>query len=373
MDHLAALAAEPRPAGGPGADRARAYCAGVLRAHGYQVIERPFEFSALPGVFGAQAAGLWSLVTLLAASRLGMEGHPAIAVAALALGGAGLAFAARAMGRSGVLGLPVMRRRGVNLEAVRDGAAPGLWLVAHIDSKWQPVPMLLRSAGAALLVTCSGGALTLGLEQWAGAVGPGPWKWLGLLSAVASLPLLLSLVGGRNRGAVDNASGVATVLTTVELLGPTASVGVLITDAEELALAGARAWCADRRTGPGVALNCDTVDDDGTLTIMRVGGDRTRRESSEATPRVPRLVEALRSAAAADGQSARVIPLLPGVLTDSVAFAAAGWTTVTVSRGTMRTLGRIHTMRDGLAGLSGAGSAPVARVLARAVLELAQG
>jgi hypothetical protein len=51
----------------------------------------------------------------------------------------------------GVVDAPVMRRRGVNIEATRGASSPQLWLVAHLDSKSQPVPMLVRVAGVIVL------------------------------------------------------------------------------------------------------------------------------------------------------------------------------------------------------------------------------
>jgi hypothetical protein len=56
--------------------------------------------------------------------------------------------------------------------------------------------------------------------------------------------------------------------------------------------------------------------------------------------------------------------LIPGILTDSVALADAGWDTVTLSRGDLRTLQRIHTSSDTLDHLRGAGLDVAARVLA---------
>jgi hypothetical protein len=61
----------------------------------------------------------------------------------------------------------------------------------------------------------------------------------------------------------------------------------------------------------------------------------------------------------------------PGVLTDSNIFHKAGWQTVTLARGTIRTLNRIHTRRDSLESLRGTGIPDAARVLARLVEELA--
>jgi hypothetical protein len=74
---------------------------------------------------------------------------------------------------------------------------------------------------------------------------------------------MLSVVGQRSAGALDNASGVAAVLDAAAALSPALPIGVLIADAEELSLAGARAWARSRPAG--VALNCDSVDDDGSL------------------------------------------------------------------------------------------------------------
>ena len=55
--------------------------------------------------------------------------------------------------------------------------------------------------------------------------------------------------------------------------------------------------------------------------------------------------------------------LLPGILTDGVALADAGWDVVTVSRGTLRTLARIHGPRDTVDLLTGIGVVETARLL----------
>ena len=137
-------------------------------------------------------------------------------------------------------------------------------------------------------------------------------------------------------------------------------MGVLMPSAEELGLAGARAWARQWKGAPGIALNCDGVDDEGEgegeLTIMYTGHrpddllDALRR----STTLVPRV---------------RRIPL--GLLTDSVALADRGWTAVTVSRGSFRSLQRVHSRRDSLAHLTGSGIGGVATLLARAVEALA--
>src|SRR5207237_632275 len=137
------------------------------------------------------------------------------------------------------------------------------------------------------------------------------------LACLGAIPLMLSYVGARNHGTVDNASGVAAVLEAAAAVPFSARVGVLITDAEELALAGARAWAGSR--APSVALNCDSVDDHGALVAMYTG----RRPA--------RLVSLLETAASANAEPIRILRLIPGILTDHVALADAGWETVTLS------------------------------------------
>jgi hypothetical protein len=133
-------------------------------------------------------------------------------------------------------------------------------------------------------------------------------------------------------------------------------VGVLLTSAEELGLAGARAWVRERR--PAVALNCDGLDDDGELLVMYSGAKPAR------------LLDAFHRAASTDGDPARVRRLLPGILTDAVAFSDAGWEAITLSRGTIKTLSRIHTRRDNLELLTGAGVDAAAPLLVRVAREL---
>jgi len=328
---------------------ARGYCANVLREQGFAVSEHPFEFSAFAGRWAATVAGLLipilaTLVAVAGHSRAAWVGIAAVVLALVLLLG-------RWSSAKGVLGAPVLRQGGINLEAVR-GAEPRVWLVAHLDSKWQPVPMLARVAG---VLTLGVGLLALTVVLFA-APRAVPWclglVWLG------AMPLILSVVGARNHGTLDNASGVATVLDAAARVDRSHALGVLITDAEELALAGAGAWASEGRVSPRVAINCDTIDDDGSLVLMYSGSPPSD------------LVSALERAAAAAGENIRTLYLIPGILTDSIALAANGWETLTLSRGTLRTLGRIHTSRDTLATMSGKGLDGAARVLARAVMEL---
>jgi hypothetical protein len=134
-------------------------------------------------------------------------------------------------------------------------------------------------------------------------------------------------------------------------------IGVLLPSAEELGLAGARAWARPRSAQGGVAINCDGVDDGGSLTIMYSG-----KPSLE-------IIDAI-SAAAEEPVRVRRMPL--GLLLDSVGLTEHGWRSATVSRGSLASLRRVHTRKDSLEQLRGDGISRTARALARAAEALAQ-
>ena len=356
LDIVRVLAREPRPAGSESEARARAYCAEQLRAAGFIVSEEAFEYSAFPGRWGTPLGGLVALAVLVAAAAAGRADRAGVAVLVLALGGALVGAAARGLSRTGVLAFPMLRRSAVNLVATRGDRSrteSTLWLMAHLDSKSQPVPILIRAAGITLVGVVWIAGLIVGATQlmWSQPNLGGSWLVLAVLAIVGAIPVIATTVGARSPGALDNATGVATVLAAVEEARDSAC-GVCLTSAEELGLAGARAWVWSQRDGPGVAINCDGVDDRGTTTCMYTG----RRPNQ--------LVASVLAASARTGSRMRAHRLLPGVLTDGVALADAAWSVVTLSKGGARTLGRIHTPRDRADHLTGTGMAEVARVIA---------
>lgn len=370
--HLQALAAAPRPAGSPADDAARVHAAEVLRATGFAVREEPFEYSALPGRFGTPLVGAAGILIVASAAHLAARGGIAVGLAILVGGAVALGIAGRWLARDGVLDLRYLRTAGRNLVATRGEAMPRVWLMAHTDSKSQPVPQALRAAGVIGLAATWVFAAVAAAGQLAGLTAGlsfGGWAAVAVLAVVTGLPVMLSVVGNRSDGALDNASGLAAVLLAAGEIPETVPVGVMITTAEELGLAGARAWARSNWVGgrpgdlPGgqVVLNCDGVDDVGSLTGMFTGRAPTR------------LLEALADAARAEGVRYRSLPLVPGILVDAVALADAGWEAVTLSRGTVATLARVHTRRDSLEHLRGDGIPEAAAVLARAATNLAMG
>ncbi len=314
-----------------------------------------FEYSTFPGRFATPVGGGLFGLTIVAASWRALTGSSVAAIAAILFVGIAVTIGyARWMLRRGVLDFPLLRTSGVNLSAVRRGREPKVWLVAHLDSKSQPVPSAARVGGVALLVLALLLATAGVIVTLAGV--PSRMLWIGALVAaiLGALPVLASVVGARSDGAVDNASGVAAVLAAAALLGREVPCGVLLPSAEELGLAGARAWA--RAHAATVALNCDGVDDDGELVIMYNG-------------RIPTdVVTAVRNASSR-AVRARRMPL--GLLTDSTALSDAGWHTVTVSHGSLATLRRVHTSRDSLDNMRGTSVDDVSVILARAAEALA--
>lgn len=345
-EHLERLAAHPRPAGSPAERDARDWCRTTLAAAGFAVAAEPFSYSAVPGRAATPALGVVGIAIVCIGARLAAAGHPWRAAVVLAAAGVAAATAGAWIARVAVTRLPWGRREGINLAATR-GDAPTLWLVAHLDSKSQPIPILARAAGITGLVVVWLGAIVTAIAQGALGAGWGPWPWIAAAAVVAGIPVAASVVGARSPGALDDASGVATVLRAAELVDRGVSLGVVLTSAEELGLAGARAWVRSRSHPPARAINIDGVDDAGRLNVTYTG-------------RRPDQLIALLEAAE---HPVRVSRLFPGVLTDAVALADAGWQAVTVSKGTWRTVARIHTPNDNLSALTGQGAESVARWL----------
>ncbi|HEV2644100.1 MAG TPA: M28 family peptidase [Candidatus Elarobacter sp.] len=252
--------------------------------------------------------------------------------------------------RFGTVRWPVGRASGVNLEATR--GVPRVWLIAHLDSKSQPIPLLMRAGGVVSSLVAWGTLFAV----WAASSRfrvPAVAIMLPAAAAVAgTVPLAWSFVSARSAGALDNGSGVVAVLRAAESLARDLPLGVLLTSAEELGLAGARAWVMARPSG--VALNCDGVDDVGRVSVT-VARDR----HGELVAAVQGARHALRAPVPFVVRRA-----VPGVLLDAAAFADAGWIAATVSRGGWRSLARVHTAADERARLRGDGVDGVARLLA---------
>lgn len=351
------LCETPRFAGASDEARARAICTSELEASGFDCRELPFEYSQWPARWGPPLSAVALAATIIAVARIAMEGRPLIA---LTIGGALIATLFLVDGyarRRWITSFPTHRAISVNLEARR--GTPRVWLVAHLDSKSQTVPMLLRIAGSIAIATLAGLTVIAVLAAIAGLDGgPRVWDTLQLAAIVAALPGVSCFVRNNSVGAVDNATGVVAAILAAQSPSAPADLGVLITSAEELGLAGARRWCSTAQLEDFV-LNCDTVDDVGNWRAMYT------------TARPPRLADVVLSVAAKLGLRLRVGRLIPGILTDSIPFADRGIEAVTISRGTLETLARIHTRRDLSDTMTGKGAAEASVLLSALAKDLA--
>jgi hypothetical protein len=240
---------------------------------------------------------------------------------------------------------------GVNLIAVRPQTRVATWLVAHYDSKGQPLSMAGRLGAAALAALALVEPLGLVVRGLLGPVHPGvPDALLGAAGA-GGVALLLgtSRATDRSAGAVDNGSGLVAALATVDALSPTAAVGVIFPDAEEYGLVGSRALLRERAhlLADTSVVNFDGIDDRGpTFALVHRRGPLTER-----------LVAGL------GARRARWLP----VLVDGIMLGRAARESVTVMRGDWRTACAVHSPRDTAARLTLAGVAGVARAVAAAL------
>ena len=221
----------------------------------------------------------------------------------------------------------------ITLIGVRPRTRITTWLVAHSDAKGQPLSMLARLGAAALLVL--------------GIAGVFVTPWLGL-AAVAGFALLVSnRVTDRSPGAVDNATGLLTVLATMDHLPADAPVGVIFTDAEELGLLGARALVRERPQllAGTTVINFDGIDDHGPARVLR----------HKAGPISVALAHALGT------NPRRLFP----VIVDGRVLAQAAGECVTIMKGNWQTAAVVHRPSDAPERLTLEGVKQVASAVAR--------
>jgi len=221
---------------------------------------------------------------------------------------------------------------GINLIAQRGRSA--VWLVAHYDSKGQPVSMLVRLIGFLSLI--------------AGLV----WLPFGDTAAVIPLALGFSIllqnrVTDKSPGAVDNASALVAVFMTLDQLSRGAAVGVVFSDAEEFGLVGAHALVRERAAlfAGAAIINLDGLDDVGNAIAFLHRPGRV----------ADAVVRALRAT------RARWLP----VVVDGIALARVAGECVTILKGNAQTMAIVHRPEDSVSRVRLDGAATVAAGLAR--------
>jgi peptidase M28-like protein len=364
---LTELARAPRFAGSREESEARQFCKAELGRAGFECRELPFEYSEWPGRWGPPIAAAFQAFTILVVAHMAVHQG---ALVALVIGAAmltALIFASGDVKRRWIAQFPLERARSANLEARRGD--PRVWLVAHLDSKSQTVPILFRIASSVVVTIVTGLSLFVLLLSLVSVRFPVMvWHALALAAILGALPSVFCFVRNHSNGAVDNASGVVAALLASQSVSAPRNLGILITSGEELGLAGARAWALsalalsakEPSAQPEISiLNCDTVDEDGQWRCMYTG------------PKPDRILAAAETIAGALGVRLRGGRLIPGILADSMVFADRGLKAVTVGRGTLKTLARIHTRRDNSNTLTGNGAAEASVILSALAKELA--
>lgn len=365
MKDLLQSLARPRLTGSEGAQEVADIVHERLTRLGYEIQDFPFTFSTWPGRFAVTAAGVVFLAGSLSAAALLNMRHPGVALVillvALLLAGAIAALAAPLTNM-----LPLGRITGNNMLASKPGSVPRYIFMAHLDSKSQPIPLAFR-----------GPAIVLALLAWLaftifallGLLDP---VWirtdintvLGVIAFIAGVLLVFCWVENRSPGALDNASGVATVLGLAESEKDRDDVAFLITDAEELGLVGARHIARKLNPVFGV-INIDGVDDDGPVYVLEKFGIPPRHIA-------PHLVAAILQSADKLDMPAQRRNVPFGLLLDHLPIARADLPAVTVMRGSFASLRRVHRPADSMDNMTGAGIETVVRLLRDALAHLRQ-
>jgi len=225
---------------------------------------------------------------------------------------------------------------GVNLIArpIRPSAHQPVWLVAHYDSKGQPISMAIRLIGFAALLL---GLITLFFAKLPAIV----------LLAVAVVIVSQNRVNDNSAGAVDNASALVAVFMALDQLRSAAAIGVIFPDAEEFGLVGARALATDRAElfDGAAVINLDGLDDVGRPTAFLHRPGRIGRAVAEAL-------------------EARRWRWLP-VVVDGIALARVCGECISIMKGNARTMRIIHRPEDTAVRVRLDGAAIVAAGLAR--------
>lgn len=357
-ERIAALAT-PRMTGTDAAADTDQALTETFEALGYATRELPFSFSTWPGRFGATAAGVALALTGAGAGALLYSRLPVPALVVLVVG-LGLAMLPLLTLGPSLRKVPFGRVESRNLLFTRPGARPSWIVMAHRDSKSQLIPTLVRTAAIAVGAAGWLALLFLAALWFTDEVFrfPGGGLVAGIVVAVAGLVLALAWSSNESPGALDNATGVAALLA-VAGGDPGDEVAFLLTDGEEMGLAGARAAVRSIPPVQGV-INVDGLDDRGVIHVAEGHGWRRRGTA-------PQLAAALLTAAEALNVYVERRPLPRYLLVDHLPFAAAGIPSLTVLRGHWRSLLRVHRPGDSADRLDGRGAAETATVLAAAL------
>ncbi len=395
--------ARPRLAGSAENQRVASEIASLLEARGCRVTRETFAFSTAYNVFITVEV---LACLLLALASLAMQAISPWASALLGVGIVAVIGAAPWLNRAAQAGAIAPRdetghigrwqrlclrlgRRftATNLIATLPGASdepalPHIMLVAHYDSKSQRLPIAVRVTCFALAIA---GSLLYAAMTMAYALTAAPA--LGALAigsaaiaVIAGIPLLFLDLGNTSPGAIDNASGLGTLLHLAEILAQQRNwqnrlrLTLLITGAEEIGVAGAAAHvrrhlnalrCDAQGAGLRI-LNFDGVGVDADLRLAGAPSSRRKRGRADGI-HMAGWVEA-----AARDCGLRVKPFsMVGLSYDHVPFAEAGFDAVSliaIGRATWA----VHTPHDTAELLHPRGFAQAGAIALRVIAQMQQ-
>jgi len=354
-----------RLAGTPGEKQAAQYILRQFRQLGLEAVLEPVRASKLPVfVMGRLAPLLGAALIVLAYQLLHARPMLSVAVYLVLLGGSGLLVRWPDLARRLLYKGRAIDSANVVARLRNDGQAsrtgPTVVLMAHYDSKSQPVPVAFRiisfPVAVAIVLVLAVLAARTGFDPSAGVPSvAGP---LTLLAVVLLGVQVANVPGNRSVGALDNASGVAVLLELAGALASRAdvlpaSITFVATGAEELGMAGAMAF-ADRHAteldpARTVFVNLDTVGAGG-LTLL-AGGNRPARKGRRYDRGGNCLLDKdlmlmAREAFTRQGLRVRLLNCLPAIGLDHMPVERAGLTALTVCQGVLPTMARIHSPWD---------------------------
>ncbi|HUF49696.1 MAG TPA: M28 family peptidase [Longimicrobiales bacterium] len=339
--------AKPRLTGSEGAIETGAAIRARFEALGFHVQERPFTFNPWLGRLGLSAVGALYLVASFTAAVFLYTNNPfgAIALLLILLVVAALIalFAGPAIDQ-----LPFARQHGANFYITRGERRPRFIIMAHRDSKSQPVPLAFRGPAIVVASLAWLGLFSAAILHTARPLPASLILLLGILAFIAGVILIFCYVENRSPGALDNASGVAAAIGIAARESDAGDIAFLITDAEELGLAGARAAARSLPPVHGV-INMDGLDDDGHFFVLERFGLFRKKGLA------PHLAAALLQEAEAMGEPADRRDMPFGIQVDHIPIVRAGTPALTIMRGSLRSLRRVHRPGDDLDHLTGAG------------------
>jgi Peptidase family M28 len=329
----------PRMTGTGGERKAAQAIVRTLKGLGYETVEEEFWILAPPWVWmkGSHLLTVFFLLTIW----FTYERIPFIAFffSALYLGGLGVWDRIWiSMGRWIVS--EGLRRgiRSMNISAHLPGNQEGqpLYLMAHYDSKSQSLNLYLRT-GLFLFGALSGGLFCLGV--WIHF--PAFFQLFFFLSVMIHLVLICSRMRNRSEGALDNASGVGTLLQVARVWSSRKMKGVdlrfIFTGAEEMGLLGSlmfqKRWGKRMVFEGAFLINIDSIGKKGKMRVC---------SSGEAGKRWLKEIFAI---AREKGIDLRPLRFHKGIMMDHLPFSHLGIPSLSLT--SISTEGwHLHTPRD---------------------------